>query len=77
MTAVNLADPSTWPLGRVLPLVRPDGSICPPLGLLLAGQGPVVFEVNLTEADPARLRTCPRHRYGSFEEVEADGWVVD
>ncbi len=27
----------------------------PPLGLLLAGQGPVVFEVGLTEATAERL----------------------
>ena len=75
--AVDLADPRTWPLGRVLPLVKPDGSMFPPLGLLLAGQGPVVFEVCLTEATAERLRVCPQLRYATFDELSRDGWRVN
>ena len=74
---VALADPDTWPLGRVLPLVRPDGSMFPPLGLLLAGEGPMVFETMISEATPERLRSCPRLRYATFAELERDGWTVD
>lgn len=75
--SVVMADPATWPLRTVLPLVKPDGTLLPPLGLLLAGRGPTVFECNLSEATPDRLRHCPRLVFTSFEDVEAAGWRCD
>ena len=69
--AVDLTNPDTWPPGRVLPLVKPDGTLLPPLGLLMAGEGPVVFETMLSEATPERLR------YATFEELGRDGCKVD
>ncbi len=67
--AVNLANPKTWPFKMVRPLVKPDGSMFPPLGLRLAGEGPVVFEAMLSESIPERRACCGRDSYHGFDEL--------
>ena len=69
-------DPATWPLGRVLPVVRREDVPFPDLGLVCAGHGPTVFLVNLSEATPERLACCVKVAYRDFAEV-LTGWRVD
>ena len=73
MPAVRMDDPATWP-GPVLAVVRPDGSLVPPLGLLVKGEGPCVAEIAPGEATPKGLRHCPRLRYPSWEALAGGIW---
>lgn len=73
----TMNDPTTWPLD-FLPLVRPTGGMFPDLGLLLPGKGPVVYLTDAFEPGlAARLMTCERATYLTFDDLKAAGWRVD
>lgn len=60
-----------WPVWPFLPLIRGDE-----VGVLIAGQGAIVYRVNLF-AMMGKLATAEQIHYPSLEAVVADGWIVD
>lgn len=74
--SVRFDAPDTWPLGRVLPVVKRGDGLFPALGLLLAGHGPTVYLCRLAEATPERLRCCGFTAYTDFATLAGD-WRVD
>ena len=75
MTAMD--DETTWPLGQILPLRRDAGELWPEPGLLVAGVGPVVHLLPLSEATPKNLRLCRVERFASFAALRQAGWGID
>lgn len=76
-----MKDPALWPVYPYLPVKKPspDGG-WPTLGVLIedATEATVfftnMFELPLTEA---QLIKVPKKEYASFEDMVADGWIVD
>ena len=80
--------PRQWPRYPFLPVRRhPPGSTECQLGLLYDARGvsgtyglsATVFLVNLFDVPPteAEFLALPRRVYDTFEELAADGWVID
>lgn len=69
-----MQDPDKWPHWPYLPMKR--GNIWTPgnLGVLVAGQGPVIYRGNLFLFDP---KTCEKTTYDSFEALYDAGWRGD
>ena len=80
---VSMADPATWPLRTILPLVKADVSPWSEdgFGFLVAGRGPVVFRGNVLDVRPGplapQLRRFKSTEYECVEAVAQAGWKVD
>ncbi len=72
-----IRDPDRWPCHPVLPVVN---RLYKP-GIVLAGDAPVVYEVNMyglkTGLLAPQLARVPTHTYTSYEEMLEDGWRID
>jgi hypothetical protein len=79
---VNMADPSTWPLGPMLALIRgnPLGAFGE-LGFLARGHGSTVYVGNLMDLEAGPLEPqLPRFKvraYKDFASLARAGWRVD
>jgi hypothetical protein len=78
-----MADPSTWPLRCVLPLVRGDDPFDDRnVGFLVAGMGPIVFHGNVLDLVPseplgAQLKRFKTTEHETMSAIESAGWRVD
>ena len=72
-----MRDEYSWPHWPVLPVKTRIPGKFPAIGVILAEQGAVVYEVSMFEVTQKNLQSCKVSRYESFEELHDDGWVVD
>lgn len=75
-----MKDSSRWPCWPFLPLKRGNNELKDKnLGVLVSGYGPKVFHQYLFDLPSTieKLESSPNTEYSSFEELLADGWVVD
>lgn len=77
-----MRDPERWPHYDILPVKRYKKGMGtfstggPECGVLRSGRGPVVYKGNPWQREA--LETAPViAEYKTFEEMYADGWVVD
>lgn len=65
-----------WPHWPILPVKR-TMQVSHQLGVMVAGQGPVVYGLSMFDVTREKLDTCAREEFESFEALHAAGWVVD
>lgn len=76
-----MQSPDRWPIPDLLPVKqRPKGGGWPETGLLYRQPGqakpkPIVYRINVFNW--AGVEGVPTTEYQTFEELYADGWVVD
>lgn len=76
---VMLKNPDLWPRWPLCPVKRYDKSKphgFPDCGVVTEGRF-VVFMVNLYRVSPGVFDSCEKHEYESYEDMVADGWMVD